>query len=259
MADSSATSVLSRGTGQSRRQRTETHTWRSGGSTVARWEWDLVGWAVVLLGAGILFATLAEQTIGGTTGSSVAMLALWGGMLAAIIVAFVRSRPRGLLRFHPLDLVYGLGFGILLRLTQGWLETATTGSAAWPSYATLDGALPANFWFDGVLVPVVGAPLLEEFFFHAVLLVAIYTAMRRRSGTRAWGWFVALVVTTLLFVGSHAAFATLPSYEIASLGLVGLVCGGLVLSTARIWGAVIAHVVYNGMWVAMAVVGTVAG
>jgi hypothetical protein len=33
----------------------------------------------------------------------------------------------------------------------------------------------------------------------------------------------------------------------------------IVLSTGRIWGAILAHVVYNGLWVALATVGTLLG
>ena len=42
----------------------------------------------------------------------------------------------------------------------------------------------------------------------------------------------------------------------ASLALVGLTASLLVLLTGRLWPAVLAHVVYNGLWVAMATVGT---
>ena len=46
----------------------------------------------------------------------VSIAALWGGMLAAIILAFVRSRPRMLLRFHPFDLLYQLGFSVTVNV-----------------------------------------------------------------------------------------------------------------------------------------------
>ena len=160
---------------------------------------------MLLLGAGILLATLADRLVGGALGSALSIAALWGGMLAAIILAFVRSRPRMLLRFHPFDLLYGVVLGVLLRFIQGFLEIAGTGTAAWPTAGTLDGSLPASFWFDGVLAPVVIAPLLEEFFFRAVLLVAIFTAVRRMTNSRSWAGFAAITVTTLLFIGlDHA-------------------------------------------------------
>ena len=73
----------------------------------------------------------------------------------------------------------------VLRFTQGFLEIAGTGTAVWPTAGTIDGSLPASFWFDGVLAPVVIAPLLEEFFFRAVLLVAIFTAVRRMTNSRS--------------------------------------------------------------------------
>lgn len=211
---------------------------------------------MLLLGAGILLSTLADQLVGGTLGAALSLAALWGGMLAAIILAFVRSRPRMLLRFHPFDLIYGLALGILLRIAQGFLEIAGTGTASWPAAGTLDGSLPASFWFDGVLAPVVIAPLLEEFFFRAVLLVAIFTAVRRMTDSRVWAGFTAIVATTLLFIGLHLVFETYTWWSVVALGLVGLVCAGLVVATSRIWGAVLAHIVFNGIFAGMLLVGT---
>ena len=212
---------------------------------------------MLLLGAGILLSTLADRLLGGTLGSALSLAALWGGMLAAIILAFARSRPRMLLRFHPFDLLYGIVLGVILRFTQGFLEIAGTGTAAWPTAGTIDGSLPASFWFDGVLAPVVIAPLLEEFFFRAVLLVAIFTAVRRMTNSRSWAGFAAITVTTLLFIGLHLVFDTYTWWSVATLGLVGIVCAGLVVATARIWGAVLTHIVFNGVAVGMLVVGTI--
>ncbi|MDF2492885.1 MAG: hypothetical protein K0Q58_1463, partial [Microbacterium sp.] len=45
----------------------------------------------------------------------------------------------------------------------------------------------------------------------------------------------------------------------AAIALVGLVASALVLVTGRLWGAVITHVVFNASYVALALVGTVAG
>ncbi|HBS07943.1 MAG TPA: hypothetical protein DEA69_03960, partial [Microbacterium sp.] len=59
----------------SRRRERAAHSWRSGGSTVARWDGELVGWAVLLLGAGILLATLADRLLGGTLGSALSLAA----------------------------------------------------------------------------------------------------------------------------------------------------------------------------------------
>lgn len=231
------------------------HTWRSGGSSVTGWDWELVGWAVLLLGAGILLSALAERTLDGALGAILATLALWAGMIAAIVLAFLRSRPRRLLRLRPIDLLYGLGFGVLLRLAAGYLEIAGTGAAPWPSILRAEGTLPPGFWFDAVFAPVVLAPAIEEFFFRAVLLVAIFSAVRRMTNSRAWATFASVVATTLLFVGVHLVFESYTWWSVASIALVGLVCGLLVATSARIWGALLAHVVFNGLWVAMLLVG----
>ena len=138
---------------------------------------------------------------------------------------------------------------------QQYEPLAAGGVAPFPVYPTIDGALPASWWFGDLIAPVVISPVLEEFFFRAVLLIAIYTVARRALGGAVAG-FVAVVLTTGLFVAAHTLSGALPWDDVAAFTLVGLVCGMLVVFTGRIWGAVLTHVVFNASWVALATVGT---
>src|SRR3546814_4786840 len=70
------------------------------------------------------------------------------------VFAFARSRPRALLRFRPLDLLYGIALGILLRLTQGWIDALAGGTGAWPTYSSSGGALPPGWFFDELLAEI---------------------------------------------------------------------------------------------------------
>ncbi|MDX2377988.1 CPBP family intramembrane metalloprotease [Microbacterium sp. LRZ72] len=240
-----------------RRGRRRPRHWTEGGSSVRPWGWDLLGWALVGYALGLLgAAAIRSFAPDAAVTSAAAAVALWIGMGAPIVLAFSRSRPRGLLRFRAVDLLYGVALGLALRLTQGWLAEAENGAPLpFPSYPSLDGGLPASWWFADLLTPVVISPVIEEFFFRGVLLVALFAALRGALGAVSAG-VVALLATTGLFVVAHALGGALGADAVAAYALVGLVCGLLVLLTGRIWGAILTHAVFNALWVALATTGT---
>ena len=231
--------------------------WWHGGSSTARWDSTLLGLGLSFLGLAVVTTAGLPWLLPTSVVFVVTSVVLWAVLLVPVVVAFRRSVPRGLLRFRPIDLLYGIVLGLGLRLVQGLLQTWETGSTpVVPSSPTLDGTLPVGTWAaDGVTTVLVG-PVVEEFFFRGVLLVAIFTVARRRWDSTA-GRFLAVVGSTALFVAAHALLAPLTTDQTAALRLVGLVCGSLVMYTGRLWGAVLVHVVYNGSLLALLVVGTV--
>ncbi|WP_307216727.1 CPBP family intramembrane glutamic endopeptidase [Microbacterium sp. SORGH_AS_0888] len=235
--------------------------WRTGGASVQQWSWLLVGWAVVALGAGVLVATASTEFIGGVLGGWIGTVALWVSMLVPAIAALRLSVPRGLFRFRPVDLLFGIVLGLILRAVAGWLSQAATGRSVWPSFPTADGRLPGGWWFEDLLVPTVVGPVVEELFFHALLLVALFTAFRRLTELRPVAGAGAALVSTGLFLLLHQLTGSLaPTWDAAvSIGLVGLTGALLVLLTGRFWAALLLHVVFNGSFVALALVGTLTG
>ncbi|MBA8816759.1 hypothetical protein FHX48_001852 [Microbacterium halimionae] len=229
--------------------------WRDGGKSVVGWGWEIVGWVVIALGIGVLVGTAANQFIGGVGGAILGTAAIWVSMFVPIALAFTRSVPRGLLKFRPIDVLYGIVIGGALRLAQGVLEMAAGGNGAFPSYGSLSG----SWWITDLVGPVVISPLLEEFFFHAVLLIALYSALRRLMESRILAGIFAVVMASGVFVLAHALTATLSWDAVVALLLVGLVNGTLVVLTGRIWGAVLVHIMFNASFVALALVGTVLG
>ncbi len=218
----------------------------------------LLGIAIAGLGAGILAGQLVLMLQPGAVWAGpVATALLWFGMLVPIVVAFLWSRPVGLLRFRASDLVIGLGFGVILRFAQGAIQQAVEGRAPFPGIVLVDGSIPAGWWLTEALPAVVVAPVLEEFFFRVVILVALYTVLRRPFGHVAAG-LAALFVSTGLFVAAHLVGGSLTVSAVLSLTLVGVVSASLVLLTGRVWPAVVAHVVYNGLGIALAVAGAFA-
>lgn len=241
--------------GRSARRPRSRREWLDGGTSTRRWGWEVFGWALLALGAGLIASAAFTTLVGGELGATLSLVATWTSLAVAVVLAFRRSVPRGLLRFHPVDVLYGVALGGMLRLAQGWIAGATGGSTAWPSYPSVDGRLPPRWWFDELVATVVAAPLLEEFFFRAVIVVAVYAAVRRIAG-RAFGAVAAASASVGLFVLAHAVLTPLELGPTASLVLLALVAAVLVLSTGRIWGAVLTHVVYNATWVALATLGT---
>ncbi|MGP6176008.1 CPBP family intramembrane glutamic endopeptidase [Microbacterium sp. A196] len=230
--------------------------WWRGGSSMRRWNLDLLGIALLALGAGLL----AGAWLGGFAGT----LVLWALLLAAVLFAMLRRGvPRGLMQFRAVDVLYGIVLGGILRGIQGWLAVSFGGSGALPSYPSLEGALPPLWWAEDLLGGAIVAPVIEELFFRGLLLVVIFTLVRRFAGDdRAGiviGGFVAVVASTALFVAAHYLAGAMSADAAVSLTLVGLVCGLLVVFTGRIWPAILVHIVFNGTGVLLTVAGTLLG
>ncbi|MDQ7878377.1 type II CAAX endopeptidase family protein [Microbacterium sp. QXD-8] len=236
---------------RSRRSPHEARTdWRLGGRTVLRWREALLAVALVSLGAAVLLGSLVAAVWDSPWAAASATAILWIGMLGPIVWAFTRSRPIGLLRLRAIDLLYGLVLGALLRTTQGWIEGLDGNAATLPTLLQVDGSWAFSTVALDVVAPVVVAPLVEEFFFRAVVLVALYTVLRRPFGKLTAG-LVAALASTALFVLVHGISGDGDASGVVSLSLLGMVCALLVLLTGRIWGAVLVHAVYNASYVGL--------
>lgn len=211
--------------------------WRVGGTAVRAWNGRLLVVAVLSLGAAIFVGSLLQLLWTNPWAPLASTAILWVGMLVPVILAFRAGRPAGLLRFRAADLVYALALGLGLRLFDGWVTDAA--SRPFPA------ADPTPSWLLTEAIPagVVG-PLVEEFFFRAVILVAVYSLLRRPAGRLAAA-VAAILVSAATFILIHVVDGSLPLFESISVGAVGLVCATLVVLTGRIWGAVLVHVVYN--------------
>lgn len=232
-----------------RRKRSD---WRLGGRSVHKWDFTVLSVALIAAGLGIVGATAARR-IDAAWGVPVSSLVLWAALSSAAVYALIRARPVGLLRLRSIDVLWGVGLGLLLRALDGWLSSAN--STTFPTAATLDGVLPLDWWWKSVVPAGFLAPLVEEFFFRAVLLVTVYQLLRRSVGIPAAG-LTALLVSTGTFVLVHAIFDMLPLAGAIQLFAIGAVLSLLVLLTGRIWGAVLVHVVYNVTYLVLVILGT---
>ncbi|MCH8559470.1 CPBP family intramembrane glutamic endopeptidase [Nesterenkonia sp. DZ6] len=231
-----------------------TRTWLEGSRTARAWNGTVLAYTAVAVGAALVLSVAARTQLEAPLGPVLSSLLLWIGMAVPVVIAIARSRPRGLFRFRWTDILWGLGLGVLLRIVQGWLEVAAGSPGGLPSYPTLNGDLSINatWLLLGLFAPVLILPLVEEFLFRGVVLVSVYRMARR--GVEAG--LLAILASTAAFVALHAVNGMNRWDEPVYLALVGLTCGMLVLFTGRIWGAVLVHMVFNGMWVALALTGT---
>jgi membrane protease YdiL (CAAX protease family) len=230
--------------------------WRLGGRTVVDWRARLFAVALISLGLAIIAGALVQWLwpVSSWVAASTTAL-LWMGMLVPVGWGLSRSRPAGLLGLRPVDALYGIAFGVALRVAQGWVEQAVTGHAMFPAYSLIDGALPTLWWFTDAVAVVAVAPVVEEFYFRGVILITVYTMVRHPFGRTAAG-VSAVIASSALFVLLHGLTATPSLDNVFATGLLGLVCAVLVMLTGRIWGAVLVHVAYNATYVLLALVGT---
>ncbi|WP_307452520.1 MULTISPECIES: CPBP family intramembrane glutamic endopeptidase [Microbacterium] len=179
---------------------------------------------------------------------------LWIALAGAVVFGFSRSRPAGLLRFRSTDALWGIAAGLTLRLLQG--ATSGAGASAFPTVATPDGTVPIDWWSTVALRGALVSPLIEEFFFRAVLLVSLFQLLRRAAGAVAAS-AASVLATSGAFLLIHVPFEPLGAVAAFQVFVVGVTCGLLVLLTGRIWSAVIIHLAYNTSFLALALVGMI--
>lgn len=218
------------------------------------WDETVLAIALVALGGSLLLAAAIRGFNPMSASAIIADAVVLIGMLVVVVVAFLRARPRPLLQLRAVDIMYGIGLGLALRLAQGWLAVAAGDDGAFPAYAATGDA--GNIWIvaDAGLSVLI-APVLEGLFFQGVLLVTAYSVTRRMS-SHVPAILVSLALSTAAFVATHA-WTNGYSWEAwATPMLVALTCGALVLSTGRVWSSVVLHFTFNAIYVTLALIGT---
>ena len=182
--------------------------------------------------------------------SALGYLAYWVPLLAAVLV--VKRRGWGgsrtiSWRFKPMDILWGLGVGLLLRTLVTFLEFVVRGDVSVGTVLTQPAASPVElvlFAFSLFVVPIVVAPLVEELFFRSTLLRAL-----ERDPAAIGNAVLAVTGSAVLFALPHALQATsFASGGVAfgSTAIFGIGAGVLAVTTRRLWSPVTAHAAYNG-------------
>jgi uncharacterized protein len=213
--------------------------------------------AMVLL---LVFGRVARTgVVSGALQVLLADLCVWVPLAGAVFVAVrglgVRGAlgrlglmPGGGVLALAVDVVFGVAAGLLVRAFDAFLSLALYGSSGLvPGALLVDGPV---FWLAVLAVagPVVVSPILEELAFRGVFQRAFGASL----GGGFWGWTTAVLVTSVLFAFAHRVIGT------ASVGpvvlttfVLGLCTGALAAATGRVRASIVAHVVFNGVAVAL--------
>lgn len=226
--------------------------------------WGVADAAVGLaLSLGLAWAAglaVSRGTFGaGESATAFSYLATWVPLLGTVVFAsFVRGK-RSLrldfgLQFRWLDILYGLTLGFFLRSIATVIEIAYFGRPA--GGGVTFGPVVYDVWWVlfPLLAPVLVAPIIEELFFRGLLQRAVLKTSRRSAPAASrLPTFIAVAVSSLVFAAVHTLQAGTGT-QMAVVGwstlLLGIGLGALAAITGRLGGAVIAHVVFNGLGVA---------
>ncbi|MFP7761477.1 type II CAAX prenyl endopeptidase Rce1 family protein [Marisediminicola sp. LYQ85] len=212
--------------------------------------------AVVLLLAVVEFALSRYLIRDAAVGQLVSYLVVWVPLLGAVLYASRRfgsgSLHRDLgFRVRPLDLLWGIGVGLLARAFATFLEIAVNGG---PSTAALQlgGPLAADrltLWFvTAAVAPLVFAPLIEELFFRGTVLRAIAPIADARPTPRTA--IIAIIASSIAFAIIHVVGAPSTSAMLVAGGstlVFGLASGVLAVLTGRLGASITAHVTFNAL------------
>lgn len=228
--------------------------WRTGGRSSRGWDMTVVAAALFSVGVGVIASALIARVPAPAAGIF-SLIALWVCLGVSITFAFVRGRPRGLFTFRVADLTWAVSVGLLLRLIAGLTEGANR--SPFPSLGS-SGDIPSKWWIETAMPALIGAPVIEELFFRAVVLIGIYNLLRRSVGTIPAG-VTAVLGSALSFTALHLLSGPVAGTTVLQLFLVGLACASTVVLTGRLWAAVGIHFVYNASYLVLVLTGSLLG
>lgn len=185
-------------------------------------------------------------------------LATWVPLLSVVFFAsYVRGaqsfRTDFGLRVSWLDVLYGLTLGFFLRSIATVIEIAVYGRPAGGGITF--GPTVYDVWWVllAIIAPVLLAPVIEELFFRGLLQRAVLRASRRSMAPSSrLPAVIAVTVSSLVFAAVHV-LQTGGGAQAVVVGIstlvLGIGLGALAAVTGRLGGAIIAHIVFNGLGV----------
>jgi uncharacterized protein len=193
-----------------------------------------------------------------------------------VIVAWIvyLSRRKGLRRLardfglaiRPIDIVIGLGIGIAAKVASV-IITLIAVAATDHDPGQGNFVLPTEpFWIvvNGVLVTAILAPVVEELWLRGLVLRSIRNAVLRFAGRaqpapdaiQKRAVVASIIISSLAFAALHMYQSTDVTLLIALGGstfVVGILNAIVAVATGRLGAGIIAHVVFNGSAIALAV------
>jgi membrane protease YdiL (CAAX protease family) len=231
------------------------------GSRSAAWDLAYVLLAVVavVVGARIVGDQLARWPgMPPALATTAAYLVIWLPLAAAVVVACAglargAGRRKLGLAFRWTDLVWGLAAGLGARALDAGLNQVSTGDTGLSPQPTLDGGPDLTTSVVLVLAPVLIAPVVEEVFFRGLLMRSLTRALAGHTRLlRGLAATAAVILSAAVFAALHVAVGlsvapTTATIIVISTFVFGVIVGALASVTGRLGGAVVAHVVFNGV------------
>lgn len=207
---------------------------------------------LISLGIGVGASGLITLAAAGDNGFW-RLVPLWLSML--IPVGMIVANPTTSQIFHARyrDLIWGVSCAIALRLVQGWVSGANC--VVFPTLADVAGTANGYLLVVILISLALAAPVVEELFFRGVMIPLSVAVLEHRVGGLV-SRLLACLISTSAFVAIHAIFSPLTEIALAIYIIFGISVSALTVLTGRIWPAIIAHVVYNSSFLALAVGGT---
>lgn len=178
---------------------------------------------------------------------------VWVPLLGACLFACFVTGTRSLradygLRITALDVLFGLGAGLLLRAFASVVEIAFYGRMSGLGVQFGDIVYDGWWVFGTLLAPILLAPFIEELFFRG-LVQRTARRVSERVLPAGLAVFVSIVVSAALFAVLHLTEST-NTTAAAVLGIstfaLGLTSALIAALTGRIGGSIIAHMTFNG-------------
>ena len=178
---------------------------------------------------------------------------VWVPLLGACLFACFVTGTRSLradygLRITALDVLFGLGAGLLLRAFASVVEIAFYGRMSGLGVQFGDIVYDGWWVFGTLLAPILLAPFIEELFFRGLVQRTARRVSERIMPARL-AVFVSIVVSAALFAVLHLTEST-NATAAAVLGIstfaLGLTSALIAALTGRIGGSIVAHMTFNG-------------
>ena len=178
---------------------------------------------------------------------------VWVPLLGACLFACFVTGTRSLradygLRITALDVLFGLGAGLLLRAFASVVEIAFYGRMSGLGVQFGDIVYDGWWVFGTLLAPILLAPFIEELFFRG-LVQRTARRVSERIMPAGLAMFVSIVVSAALFAVLHLTEST-NATAAAVLGIstfaLGLTSALIAALTGRSGGSIVAHMTFNG-------------
>jgi membrane protease YdiL (CAAX protease family) len=178
---------------------------------------------------------------------------VWVPLLGACLFACFVTGTRSLradygLRVTALDVLFGLGAGLLLRAFASVIEIAFYGRMSGLGVQFGDIVYDGWWVFGTLLAPILLAPFIEELFFRG-LVQRTARRVSERVMPAGLSVVVSIIASATLFAVLHLTEST-NATAAAVLGIstfaLGLTSALIAALTGRIGGSIIAHMTFNG-------------